>query len=135
MKSSAVPRPRANHDKTLALVAAGSFDAGALNEQVWKKRVGENAPDTKAVRVLYVTPPYYDYHWVLYPDAVRCLGGPAFVRRLQNTFFKLNPKNPAHAQILDLFGAKKFIATRNENYRRIEQIGRETGLIAAGRRP
>jgi phosphonate transport system substrate-binding protein len=122
------------HDKTLALVAAGSYDAGALNEQVWKKRVEENHPDTKNVRVIYTTPPYHDYHWLLHPDAVRRFGGEPFVRRVQNAFLKLNSNNAQHADILDLFGAKRFIRTDPKNYANIERIGREAGLIAEGRR-
>jgi phosphonate transport system substrate-binding protein len=118
------------HDKTLALVAAGSYDAGALNEQVWKKRSAAGGEDIERVHVIYTTPPYFDYHWVLQPEAAKRLGGDAFVKKLQAAFFKLDPKVPAQAEILDLFGAKKFISTKDENYRRIEQIGRETNLIA-----
>ena len=126
------------HDKTLALVAAGSYEAGALNEQVWKKRVEEGSADTKNVRVIYTTPTYHDYHWVLNPAAARRLGGERFVRRVQTAFLKLNPKNPQHAEILDLFGAKRFVGTTASNYVNIERVGREIGLItgrrAAGRR-
>jgi phosphonate transport system substrate-binding protein len=101
---------------------------------VWKKRVEENHPDTKNVRVIYTTPPYHDYHWLLHPDAVRRFGGEPFVRRVQNAFLKLNPNNPRHADILDLFGAKRFIRTDPKNYANIERIGREAGLIATNRR-
>jgi hypothetical protein len=83
------------HDKTLALVAAGSFDAGAMNEQVWKKRLEEGAPETRQVRVIYTTPPYYDYHWVLHPDAARRLGGEPFVRRLSAAFLQAQPEEPS----------------------------------------
>lgn len=122
------------HDKTLALVAAGSFDAGALNEQVWKKRLAEKAPDTQAVRVIAVSPPFHDYHWVLHPEAVRQFGGEPFVRRLSAALFKLTPKNPQHAQILDLFGAKRFVPARPSDYVNIEKVGREAGLIVGRRR-
>jgi phosphonate transport system substrate-binding protein len=118
------------HDKTLSLVASGSYDAGAMNEQVWKKRSADGSEDIKRVRVIYTTPPYFDYHWVLQPEAAQRLGGDAFIKKLQTAMFKLDPKVPAQAEILDLFGAKKFIPTKDENYRRIEQIGRESNLIA-----
>ena len=42
---------------------------------------------------------------------------------------KLDASNPEQAEILELFGAEKFIPTKNENYAQIEAIGREIGKI------
>jgi hypothetical protein len=43
-------------------------------------------------------------------------------------------ENPEHAKILELFGAKRFIETRNDNYAQIEQVGRSSELIVADAR-
>jgi len=107
---------------------AGTFDAGVLNEQVWKSRLAEGAVDTGRVKEIHVTEAYHDYHWVLHPDAVARYG-PDFVGKVQASFYKLDPATPEHKAILDLLGAQKFIATSNENYAQIEEVGSETGLI------
>ncbi|HWI10883.1 MAG TPA: putative selenate ABC transporter substrate-binding protein, partial [Burkholderiaceae bacterium] len=51
------------HDATIAAVAAGKVQAGALNISVWEKFVADKRVDTDKVRVFFTTPPYYDYNW------------------------------------------------------------------------
>ena len=120
-----------NHDKTIELVTAGTYDAGALNEQVWKKRLAEGTVDQSNVDVIYTSPAFFDYHWVIQPNLAERYGAD-FVQKVQNAFFKLDPNVAQHKEILDLFGAQKFIATNNENYAQIEAIGREVGQIVVG---
>ena len=117
-----------SHDKTLNLVMAGTFDAGVLNEQVWKSRLAEGVVDTAKVKEIHVTEPYHDYHWVLHPDAVTRYGAD-FADKVQAAFNKLDATVPEHKVILDLFGAQKFIPTSDDNYAQIEEVGREIGLI------
>lgn len=120
-----------SHDKTIELVTAGTYDAGVLNEQVWNTRLANGTIDTSKVQVIWTTPAYHDYHWVLNPAAIDRYGA-GFVAKVQTAFFKLDPSVPEHQAILDLFGAKKFIATNNGNYTEIEQVGLEVGLIIEG---
>jgi phosphonate transport system substrate-binding protein len=117
-----------SHDKTIKLVEAGSYEVGALNEQVWEARVKGGEVDTSKVIVIWRTPPYYDYHWVVRPDVEQKFGA-GFIERIKRAFMALDATNPAHKEILDLFGAQKFIETKNENYADIEAIGREIGKI------
>ncbi len=117
-----------SHDKTIKLVEAGSYQAGVLNEQVWLSRVEAGEVDLDKVQVIWRTPPYYDYHWVIRPD-VKERYGDDFVERVQAAFLKLDPGVPEHREILDLFGARKFIPTQNANYAQIEAIGRQIGKI------
>ncbi len=117
-----------SHDKTIKLVEAGSYEVGALNEQVWEARVRSGEVDTSKVIVIWRTPPYYDYHWVVRPDVEQKFGA-GFIERIKRAFMALDATNPAHKEILDLFGAQKFIETKNENYADIEAIGREIGKI------
>lgn len=118
-----------SHDKTIALVTAGSYDAGVLNEQVWKSRMKEGNIDTTKVSVVTVSPAYYDYHWVLNP-AVAERYGADFPEKVEQAFLKLDPSVPAQKEILDLFGATKFIPTKNENYAQIEAVARDIGKIS-----
>jgi phosphonate transport system substrate-binding protein len=117
-----------DHDKTIKLVEAGTYEVGALNEKVWQKRVNAKEVDLNKVEVLWRTPAYYDYHWVLNPQ-VKQRYGEDFGKKVQNALFKLDPKVPEQKEILDLLQAEKFIPTKNENYTQIEKIGREIGKI------
>ncbi|WP_346290605.1 putative selenate ABC transporter substrate-binding protein [Sphaerothrix gracilis] len=117
-----------NHDATIKLVEAGTYEAGALNEQVWEARLAEGAIDPEKVEVIWRTPAYYDYHWVINP-AVKAEYGEDFVEKVQAALLQLDPSNPEHQEILELFGAERFIPTQNSNYDQIEQVGREIGKI------
>ncbi|ARV57772.1 putative selenate ABC transporter substrate-binding protein [Nostocales cyanobacterium HT-58-2] len=117
-----------DHDKTIKLVEAGTYEVGALNEKVWQKRVKAKEVDLNKVEVLWRTPAYYDYHWVINPQ-VKQRYGEDFAKKVQNALFKLDPKVPEQKEILDLLQAEKFIPTKNENYAQIEKIGREIGKI------
>lgn len=117
-----------DHDKTIKLVEAGSYEVGAVNEKVWEKRVENNEIDLNKVDVIWRTPAYYDYHWIINP-AVKERYGEDFVEKVRAAFLKLDPEVPEQKEILDLFSASKFIPTQNSNYDRIEAVGREIGKI------
>ena len=117
-----------DHDKTIKLVEAGSYEVGAVNKKVWEKRTQTKEVDLNKVEVLWETPAYYDYHWVINPD-VKNKYGEDFINKVQNAFFKLDPNVPEQKEILDLLEAKKFIPTKSSNYVQIEAIGREIGKI------
>ncbi len=116
-----------SHDATLALVASGSYQAGVLNEQVWTARRAEGLVDPAVVRYAR-TPAFYDYHWLLAPRAVERLGED-LPGRLTGYFTGLSADDPDDAEVLALFGAGAFIPTEAGNYDRIEQIGRQLGLV------
>lgn len=117
-----------SHDKTIALVAAGTYEAGVLNEQVWKTRTAAGEVDLTKVQLIWTTPAYFDYHWIVGPS-VEAERGPEFVGKIEAAFLALDASDPAHKAILDLFGAQKFIPTEDANYADIEAIGREIGKI------
>ena len=112
------------HDATVAFVASGRAEGGVLNASVWARLVERGDANAKAVRVIATTPPYYDYNWTVRGDL-----DPAVVEKLTSAFLKLNPHNPVDKEILDLQRASKFIPTRPENYRGIEEAARAAGLL------
>ena len=112
------------HDATVAFVAAGRAEAGVLNASVMDKLVETKNPNAEKVRVLAVTPPYYDYNWTVRPGL-----DPALTKKLTDAFLKLDPANPAMKEIMDLQRASKFIATQNSNYDGIESAARSAGLV------
>jgi phosphonate transport system substrate-binding protein len=112
------------HDATAFQVAGGKVDAGALNISVWEKLVNEKRIDTKQVSVFYTTPPYYDYNWTVRRDL-----DPKIVAKIREAFLALDPGNPAHAEILKLQRATRFVPTKSENYKGIEDAARSAGLL------
>lgn len=117
-----------SHDKTVELVQAGTYEAGALNLQVWRKRKEEGTVDLTKVTEVLVTPPYHDYHWMAGPETDGRFGE-GFTDKLSGALLALDHADPAQARILDLYGATRFIATDAANYEAIEQIGRKLHLI------
>ena len=95
---------------------------------MWNSRVEAGEVDLDKVQVIWRTPPYHDYHWVIRPDVTERYGDD-FSEKVTEAFLKLDSANAEHQEILDLFSAEKFIATQNENYTEIEAIGREIGRI------
>ena len=99
------------HDATIAAVAAGKVDAGALNISVWDKFVADRKVDASKVRVFYTTPSYYDYNWTVHADM------PAATKdKLAKAF-------------LDLQRATRFVPTSADNYKGIEAAARSAGLL------
>jgi phosphonate transport system substrate-binding protein len=112
------------HDATIAAVASGKVQAGALNISVWDKFVADKKVDTTKVRVFYTTPPYYDYNWTVHADM------PAALReKLTQAFLALNRDTPEGKEILDLQRATKFVPTKVDNYKGIETAAKSAGLL------
>lgn len=112
------------HDATIAAVASGKVQAGALNISVWDKFVAEKKVDTEKVKVFYTTPPYYDYNWTVHADM------PAATRqKLADALLSLSKATPEGKEILELQRATKFVPTKAENYRGIEAAARSAELL------
>ncbi|GAC1541267.1 MAG: putative selenate ABC transporter substrate-binding protein [Ramlibacter sp.] len=112
------------HDATVAAVASGKVDAGALNISVWDKLVADKKVDPAKVHVFYTTPTYFDYNWTVHADM------PAAQReRLARAFLELDKSTPEGRDILELQRATRFLPTRAENYKGIEAAARNAGLL------
>ena len=112
------------HDATIAAVASGKVDAGALNISVWDKFVADKKVDPAVVKVFYTTPPYYDYNWTVHADM------PADLRnKLQQAFLALDASTPQGKEILGLQRATRFIPTQSENYTGIRAAAENAGLL------
>jgi len=112
------------HDATVAAVAGGKVDAGALNISVWDKLVAEGKVDPKVVRVFYTTPGFYDYNW-----SVRADMNPVLRKKLTDAFLALDKNNPQDKEILDLQRTVRFVPTEAKNYAAIETAARSAGLL------
>lgn len=112
------------HDATIAAVASGKVDAGALNISVWNKFVEDKKVDPNDVVVFYTTPSYFDYNWTVRPNM-----DPALSAKIKQAFLDLNPNTPEGAEILKLQRATKFIPTQPSNYTGIKAAAENAGLL------
>jgi phosphonate transport system substrate-binding protein len=112
------------HDATIAAVASGKVQAGALNISVWEKFVAEGKVDTGKVRVFYTTPPYFDYNWTVHADMPA-----AQKEKITAAMLALSRDTPEGKEILELQRATRFVPTKAENYKGIEAAARNAGLL------
>jgi phosphonate transport system substrate-binding protein len=112
------------HDATIAAVAGGKVQAGALNISVWERFVAEKKVDTAKVAVFFTTPPYFDYNWTVHADM------PAALReKLTQALLSLSRDDAQGKEILELQRATRFVPTQAENYKGIEAAARSAGLL------
>lgn len=118
-----------SHDATIEAVASGSFEVGAVNEQVWTATKEAGEVDLSDVVVLWQTPGYADYHWLARPDLDKVFGS-GTTAAVQELLFGLDVADSEDKKILDLFGAESFVPTENGNYDQIEAVAEDLGLLA-----
>jgi phosphonate transport system substrate-binding protein len=112
------------HDATIAAVASGKVQAGALNASVWDKFVAEKKVDTDKVKVFFTTPPYFDYNWTVHADM------PVALReKIAKAFTDLSRDTAEGKEILELQRATKFVPSKVDNYKGIEAAAKNAGLL------
>jgi phosphonate transport system substrate-binding protein len=118
-----------SHDKTVDLVLAGTFQAGVLNEQVWKKRSTDGSVDLTKVSAVLTSPGYHDYHFIAGPDTEKRFGA-GFTKKIADALLAIDTDATNGAKVLSNLGSKKFVAATPDAYGEIEAIGRKLGLIS-----
>jgi len=117
-----------SHDATIALVQSGAYDAGAVNEQVWKSNLRSGKANRSKVVQIWRTPSYPDYLWLGQPNLDGRFGA-GFTARLRAAIIGWRPSDPEQKRILELFGAQQFTQVKPGEYAKIEQVGRQIGKI------
>lgn len=117
-----------SHDATIALVQSGAYDAGAVNEQVWKSSLRSGKANRSKVVQIWRTPSYPDYLWLGQPNLDQRFGK-GFTARLRAAIVGWRPQDPEQKRILELFGAQQFTTVKAGEYKKIEQVGRQIGKI------
>jgi phosphonate transport system substrate-binding protein len=112
------------HDATALAVANGKVDAGAMDELVYARMIKEGKLNESQVRVVYTTPPFFDYVW-----AARKGLDPATAKAFADAMLALDPGNPEQKTILDLLGASKYVKAENSNYDPLRQAAKDAGLL------
>ena len=117
-----------SHDATIALVSSGAYDAGVVNEQVWRSSLRDGKAQRSKVIAIWRTPGYPDYHWIAQGN-LDARFGKGFTGRLQKAILSWRPADPEQKRILELFGAQQFTPARASDYASIEEVGRSIGKI------
>jgi phosphonate transport system substrate-binding protein len=124
------PNYSGTHDKTIKLVESGAFQTGALNISVWDKTVKENKVDLNKVKVFYTTPEYFDYHWTINKPEVMDKYGKDAKENIKKALLDMSvDKGGSQAEALKFFQTDKFVETKNDNYKAIEDVARGLKMI------
>ena len=117
-----------SHDTTIALVSSGAYDAGAVNEQVWRASLRDGRAQRSKVLAIWRSPGYPDYHWLAQGNLDGRFGR-GFTTRAQKAILSWRPSDPQQKVILGLFGAQQFTTAKASDYTAIEEVGRSIGKI------
>lgn len=117
-----------SHDLTIDLVESGSYQAGALNQQVWQTRTEAGTVDTDVVREVFTTPEYADYHWVGSPGLEERFGE-GFTEDLRQALLDLDGSDGGESALLERYGAEAIVPAEAADHERIEEIARSLGLV------
>lgn len=112
-----------DHSKTIQLVQSGAFMAGAVSYVVWEQELKSGKIDPKQVQVVWETPTFPDYHWVVRGDTEKTFGA-GFIAKLQAAILGVND-----AKMLAVFDRSKFIEAKDTDFKAIEDVGKITGLL------
>lgn len=105
-----------DHSSTLDLVQAGAADVGALDYTVFEKAQREGKIDPSKVTVVWQTPPFPDYVFVL-RGGVNKVFGEDFNAKVGQAVVDLDDED-----ILKAFGRPKFVPASNTQYEFIETL-------------
>ncbi len=112
------------HDKTIKMVESGAVDAGAVNHLTWKRMVSKGEVDTNKVSVIWTTPTYVDYCWVMRKDLPESLR-----QKITDALIGLDPANPEHKAMLDAHSASRYIRAEDDQWKNIEAAARSAGML------
>ena len=112
------------HDATALAVANGKAEAGAMDEQVYKKMTANGQLKPDVVRVFYTTPPFFDYVWVADKNL-----DPKIASAFADSMRALNAGNPDQKALLDLLNAKDYVAANDADYQKLRDAAKSAGLL------
>jgi phosphonate transport system substrate-binding protein len=112
------------HDATALAIANGKAEAGAMDEQVYKKMVANGQLKPETVRVFYTTPPFFDYVWVASKNL-----DPKVADSFGAAMKDLNPANADDKALLDLLNSKGFLQANDTDYGKLRDAAKSAGLL------
>ena len=112
-----------DHSRTIALVQSGAYEVGAVNFKVWHSEKAQGKIDTDQVSVIWKTPAYPDYQWSVRGDVDKNWGV-GFKEKIRHVLLNMNAPD-----LLAAFPRSGFIPASNADYKPIENVAKQIGLI------
>jgi phosphonate transport system substrate-binding protein len=112
------------HDKTAALVQAGTFECGAIDYKTYDRGVKDGTIDPEVCRVVWVTPTYPDYNWTVRPE-LDATHGAGFTERLRQVLLDL--RDPELLAAVNR--PEGLIRAENSDFERIRELALELGFL------
>lgn len=112
-----------DHNRTVALVASGAYQVGAVNYKVWEKALAENKVDPKEVQVIWQTPTYSDYQWSIRGD-VDQRWGEGFADKVKAALLAIDEPS-----LLAAFPRSAFVSAADSDYESTRKTAIAIGLI------
>lgn len=113
-----------DHNKTVLDVASGAVDAGAVNYKYFERMVTQKQVDPSRVRILWTTPDFVDYAWVVREDLDETLGEGA-KKKIAAAFLSLDPAREEDRKILAVQQAERYVEARMEMWDALRAIVRD----------
>ena len=114
-----------SHDKTIEAVSSGAVQSGVCDYSVYEKLAKEGKVNPAVVKVIWVTPPFQDYNFTVHPSVEKDFGA-GFTDKLQAALIGMTVQAP---ELLKVFPREALIAARNEDYKAVEEVCRELGIV------
>ncbi len=111
-----------SHPATAKAVEAGTVDAGALDETVYRALIAGGQLDAAKLRVFHTTPPFVDYVWVARSDLDAATG-----EHFAQAFLALTEERDA--KILAILRGGRFVRATDDEYEPLREIAREVKLF------
>ena len=112
-----------DHTKTIQLVQSGAYEVGAIDYSVWELEKKAGHVDESKVHVIWESPTFPDYQWTVRGDLDKKFGA-GFTQKLKTELIAItDPK------VLEPFGRSKFVAADNAQYKPIEDVAKQDGLL------
>ncbi len=112
-----------DHTRTIQLVQSGAYQVGAVDYSVWELEKKAGRVDESKVSVIWQSPPFPDYQWTARGDLDKTFGA-GFTDKLKAELIAIHdPK------ILEPFGRSKFVPADNAEYKPVEDVAKQSGLL------
>jgi phosphonate transport system substrate-binding protein len=112
------------HDATALAVANGKAEAGAMDEQVYKKMLANGSLKPDAVRIFYTSPPFFDYVWVASKNL-----DPKVADSFAASMKALSADNAEQKPLLDLLNSKGYVSANDADYGKLREAAKSAGLL------
>ena len=111
------------HAKTILWVEEGIYDVGAVSFTQWYASLQSGLIETEKVRIIWESPPYANYHFVIRGDIEERFGK-GFTKSVSDAILSLNSLR----EVLRVFDRSHFVTADNSDFETIEHTADELGL-------